>query len=55
VWAVLDRASRGWRGVNQTPANVRLLQQLRHQLLGGGQLAAPAEVTADAATARGAA
>jgi transposase-like protein len=34
VWAVLDRASRGWRGVNQTPANVRLLQQLRHQLLG---------------------
>jgi len=33
VWAVLDRASRGWRGVDQRPANVRLLQQLRHQLL----------------------
>jgi putative transposase len=32
VWAVLDRASRGWRGVRQTPANVRLLQQLRHDL-----------------------
>jgi putative transposase len=32
VWAVLDRASRGWRGVNQTPAGVRLLQDLRRQL-----------------------
>jgi transposase-like protein len=35
VWAVLDRASRGWRGVRQTPANVRLLQQLRHDLHAG--------------------
>jgi putative transposase len=34
VWAVLDRASRGWRGVDQRPANVRLLQQLRLALLG---------------------
>jgi len=33
VWAVLDRASRGWRGVIQTPAAVRLLQDLRRQLL----------------------
>jgi putative transposase len=32
VWAVLDRASRGWRGVIMTPATVRQLQQLRHQL-----------------------
>lgn len=32
VWAVLDRASRGWRGVRQTPANVRLLQHIRHEL-----------------------
>jgi putative transposase len=32
VWAVLDRASRGWRGVVMTPAAVRLLQDLRHQL-----------------------
>jgi putative transposase len=32
VWAVLDRASRGWRGVTMTPATVRQLQQLRHQL-----------------------
>jgi putative transposase len=49
VWAVLDRASRGWRGVDQRPANVRLLQQLRRQLLdppalqrqGGGASAEP--------------
>ena len=34
VWAVLDRASRGWRGVTMTPAIVRQLQELRRQLLG---------------------
>ncbi len=34
VWAVLDRASRGWRGVVMTPAAVRQLQELRAQLLG---------------------
>ena len=33
VWAVLDRASRGWRGVNHTSETVRLLQDLRRQLL----------------------
>jgi putative transposase len=33
VWAVLDRASRGWRGVTQTSDTVRLLQDLRRQLL----------------------
>jgi putative transposase len=33
VWAVLDRASRGWRGVTHTPAGLRLLQDLRRQLL----------------------
>jgi hypothetical protein len=32
VWAVLDRASRGWRGVVMTPAPMRLLQELRRQL-----------------------
>jgi len=32
VWAVLDRASRGWRGVVMTPAGVRLLQDLRRRL-----------------------
>jgi len=32
VWAVLDRASQGWRGVDMNPANVRHLQQLRTDL-----------------------
>jgi putative transposase len=33
VWAVLDRASRGWRGFAMTPTGLRLLQDLRRQLL----------------------
>jgi transposase-like protein len=33
VWAVLDRASRGWRGVKHTPVTTRLLADLRRQLL----------------------
>ncbi|MGE5829736.1 MAG: IS256 family transposase [Micromonosporaceae bacterium] len=33
VWAVLDRASRGWRGLTITTAATRLLQDLRRQLL----------------------
>jgi transposase-like protein len=33
VWAVLDRASRGWRGLTMTPKALRLLQDLRRQLL----------------------
>jgi transposase-like protein len=33
VWAVLDRASRGWRGVNMTSDGLRLLQDLRRLLL----------------------
>jgi putative transposase len=33
VWAVLDRASRGWRGLTYTPAATRLLQDLRRDLL----------------------
>jgi transposase-like protein len=32
VWAVLDRASRGWRGVVMNPAAVRHLQEIRRQL-----------------------
>jgi hypothetical protein len=32
VWAVLDRASRGWRGLTYTPAATRLLQDLRRDL-----------------------
>src|SRR5262249_61618897 len=33
AWAVLDRASRGWRGLAMTPAGVRQLQDLRRALL----------------------
>ena len=33
VWAVLDRASRGWRGLTMTPTGTRLLQDLRRSLL----------------------
>ena len=33
VWAVLDRASRGWRGLTTTSQGIRQLQDLRHQLL----------------------
>jgi hypothetical protein len=29
---VLDRASRGWRGVQQTLGSIRLLAQLRREL-----------------------
>lgn len=32
VWAVLDRASAGWRGLTYTPAIARALTELRHQL-----------------------
>jgi putative transposase len=32
VWAVLDRASRGWRGLTYTPAIARHLTELRHRL-----------------------
>ena len=33
VWAVLDRASAGWRGFTMTADGLRLLQDLRRQLL----------------------
>jgi putative transposase len=33
VWAVLDRASRGWRGLTMTAYGLRLLQDLRRSLL----------------------
>jgi putative transposase len=33
LWAVLDRASRGWRGLNMTSGGLRLLQDLRRSLL----------------------
>ena len=33
VWAFLDRASRGWRGLTMSPKALRRLQDLRRQLL----------------------
>jgi putative transposase len=33
VWAVLDRASAGWRGLTMTAGGLRPLQDLRHSLL----------------------
>jgi putative transposase len=33
VWAVLDRASRGWRGVRQSIPSIRLLNEIRRELL----------------------
>jgi putative transposase len=33
VWAVLDRASKGWRGLTMTPRALRRLQDLRRELL----------------------
>jgi putative transposase len=56
AWAVLDRASRGWRGLTMTPEGLRLLQDLRRSLLQPpgrrrprAAAAAPATGSADAA------
>src|SRR5213596_1069598 len=46
VWAVLDRASRGWRGVNMTSEGLRLLQNLRRALLEPPRQLRPRTVTA---------
>lgn len=35
VWAVLDRAPKGWRGLTMTPKALRHLQDLRRDLLHG--------------------
>jgi len=52
VWTVLDRASRGWRGVEMTPAVLRRLQNLRHELIGlPNQHHGDEEVVEDAVTA----
>jgi putative transposase len=40
VWAVLDRASVGWRGIDTSVAGIRRLQDLRRQLLGPPELLA---------------
>ena len=45
VWAVLDRASRGWRGVTMTSEGLRLLQDLRHSLLDPPRQLRPRTVT----------
>jgi transposase-like protein len=47
VWAVLDRASRGWRGVQQTLGSIRLLAELRRELF--DQAPTDKEVTAETA------
>jgi transposase-like protein len=50
VWAVLDRASKGWRGLTMTPRALRRLQDLRHQLLGQPRPSALEEVIAETVT-----
>ena len=46
VWAVLDRASRGWRGLTMTSDGLRLLQDLRRSLLDPPRQLRPRTVTA---------
>jgi putative transposase len=45
VWAVLDRASKGWRGLTMTPAALRRLQDLRREILGPPRHAEPEQPT----------
>jgi putative transposase len=51
VWAVLDRASKGWRGLTMTPKALRRLQDLRRELLGQPRPSAPQEVITQTNTA----
>jgi putative transposase len=51
VWAVLDRASKGWRGLTMTPKALRRLQDLRRDLLGQPRSSPPEEVIAQTVTA----
>jgi putative transposase len=46
VWAVLDRASAGWRGLSMTPDGLRLLQDLRRSLLEPPRQLRPRTITA---------
>jgi putative transposase len=46
VWAVLDRASRGWRGLTMTSDGLRLLQDLRRSLVQPPRQLRPPTVTA---------
>ena len=50
VWAVLDRASKGWRGLTMTPKALRRLQDLRRELLSQPRPSAPQEVSAQPVT-----
>jgi transposase-like protein len=50
VWAVLDRASKGWRGLTMTPKALRRLQDLRRELLGQPRSAASEEVITQTVT-----
>ena len=45
MWAVLDRASRGWRGFTMTADGLRLLQDLRRSLLDPPRQLRPHTVT----------
>jgi putative transposase len=54
VWAVLDRASRGWRGMTMTPTATRLLADLRHQLLDPPTPIRPAKINTAPAESVGA-
>jgi putative transposase len=47
VWAVLDRASRGWRGLTMTSDGLRLLQDLRRSLLDPPRQLRPRTITRD--------
>jgi transposase-like protein len=51
VWAVLDRASKGWRGVEMTPTVVRWLQNLRRELIAPDDRQHDEEVVDEAVTA----
>ena len=46
AWAVLDRASRGWRGLTMTADGLRMLQDLRRSLLEPPRQLRPRTVTA---------
>jgi putative transposase len=52
VWAVLDRASRGWRGLTMTADGLRLLQDLRRSLLDPPARLRPRAASRDSADAR---
>jgi putative transposase len=48
VWAVLDRASSGWRGFTMTADGLRLLQDLRRSLLDPPRQLRPAAASSQA-------